>query len=45
MADTDVRRPYVVALTGGIGSGKTTVSDLFAEQGVPVSFFIWLENR
>ena len=36
MADTDVRRPYVVALTGGIGSGKTTVSDLFAEQGVPV---------
>ncbi|RXJ72471.1 dephospho-CoA kinase [Veronia nyctiphanis] len=27
---------YVIGLTGGIGSGKTTVSDLFAEQGVDV---------
>lgn len=36
MAAADVKRPYVVALTGGIGSGKTTVSDLFAEQGVPI---------
>lgn len=27
---------YVVGLTGGIGSGKTTVSDLFAELGVEV---------
>ena len=27
---------FVVALTGGIASGKTTVSDLFAELGVPV---------
>lgn len=27
---------YVVGLTGGIGSGKTLVSDLFAELGVPV---------
>ena len=26
----------VVALTGGIGSGKTTVSDLFAELGVEI---------
>lgn len=29
-------RPLTVALTGGIGSGKTTVSNLFAELGVPV---------
>lgn len=27
---------YVVALTGGIGSGKTTVSDMFLKLGVPV---------
>ncbi|MEG9489776.1 dephospho-CoA kinase [Mannheimia indoligenes] len=27
---------YVVGLTGGIGSGKTTVSDLFAELGVEI---------
>lgn len=27
---------YVVALTGGIGSGKSTVSDAFSRLGVPV---------
>jgi len=29
-------RPYTVALTGGIASGKTIVSDEFAKLGVPV---------
>jgi dephospho-CoA kinase len=28
---------YVVGLTGGIGSGKTSVSDLFAEHGIVVA--------
>ena len=28
--------PYIVGLTGGIGSGKTTVSDLFAALGAHV---------
>ena len=27
---------YAVGLTGGIGSGKSTVADLFAELGIPV---------
>jgi len=30
------RRPMVVALTGGIASGKTAASDAFAALGVPV---------
>ena len=27
---------YVIALTGGIGSGKTTISDIFKEKNVPI---------
>ena len=27
---------FAVGLTGGIGSGKTTVADLFAAHGVPI---------
>lgn len=27
---------YIVGLTGGIGSGKSTVAELFAQQGVPI---------
>jgi dephospho-CoA kinase len=30
------RRPFRVALTGGIASGKTTVANLFAAHGVPL---------
>ncbi len=29
-------RPYCVGLTGGIGSGKTSATDIFSELGVPV---------
>ncbi|MES2604306.1 MAG: dephospho-CoA kinase [Pseudomonadota bacterium] len=29
-------RPFIVGLTGGIGSGKTTASQMFAELGVEV---------
>ncbi len=30
------KRPFLVALTGGIGSGKSTVAQLFAERGIVV---------
>jgi len=33
---TETRKTVVVALTGGVASGKTAVSDRFAELGVPV---------
>jgi len=36
IAQTDPGNCMVVVLTGGIASGKTTVSDLFARLGVPV---------
>lgn len=36
VAATQTSRPLRIALTGGVASGKTTVSDLFAAHGVPV---------
>src|SRR5690554_7688397 len=31
-------RPKIVGITGGIGSGKTTVAKMFAEFGAPVYY-------
>ena len=36
LRETDNNPPYIVILTGGIASGKTTVSELFQALGVPV---------
>ena len=36
MGRAGIRTPIRVGLTGGIGSGKTTVSQMFGELGVPV---------
>ena len=27
---------YIVGLTGGIGSGKSTIANLFVELGIPI---------
>ena len=35
-ADDRVNRPYTVGLTGGIGSGKSTVADRFADKGIVI---------
>lgn len=31
-----MNRPLIIGLTGGIGCGKTTVSECFAQHGVPI---------
>ncbi|MCI0401841.1 MAG: dephospho-CoA kinase [Gammaproteobacteria bacterium] len=36
MGKPKLTRPWLVGLTGGIGSGKTTVCELFSRLGVPV---------
>lgn len=36
MTEKQKTGPYRVGLTGGIASGKTTVSEMFAERGVPI---------
>ncbi|OQX70838.1 MAG: dephospho-CoA kinase [Candidatus Cloacimonas sp. 4484_275] len=37
-ADSTGSRPFLIAITGGICSGKSTVSDWFAKRGFPVFF-------
>jgi dephospho-CoA kinase len=36
MTEVSAARPFLIALTGGIASGKTAVAQLFAKLGVPV---------
>ncbi|MDF7667483.1 dephospho-CoA kinase [Orbaceae bacterium ESL0727] len=36
LVDSGCVMPYIVALSGGIASGKTTVANLFAQLGVPI---------
>ncbi len=36
MTQTDLSQPLRIGLTGGIGSGKTTISNLFAELGISI---------
>lgn len=38
MADNTFHMPKLVGLTGGIGSGKSTVAKLFEELGIPVFY-------
>ena len=37
MTDSKDSKRLIVGLTGGIGSGKTAATDLFAEQGIDIA--------
>ena len=36
MQESGHKKPYILGLTGGIGSGKTTISELFKEHGAEI---------